>query len=301
MRVMVLLGLLYLLSPNPGAVNMIENETDHTVALPDSIDGWKVHVKDQTYDRGNLYDYIDGGAELYLSFEFKTLINRTYSLPGQPDIVVDLFDMGSSKDAFGVFSLSRETVDETFGQGSQYTGGLLLFWKNNYFVSILASPETDESKKAVFALAKGIEAAIPGEGPLPDILSLLPQRLLVPESIRYFRHHIWLNSHYFVAAENILNINEKTDAVLAKYGELGKRSVLLLVEYQNDDEARLGYSSFVQHYLPQLAGKPVARIEDGTWTGCRLKGKLLIIVFNAAGEDTALHLIEEVLAEHGNR
>lgn len=273
---------------------MGKSTSDLTALLPDIIEGWKVTAKDQIYNRDNLYDYIDGGAELYLSYGFKRVINRTYSKSGQPDIVVDIFDMGTSQNTFGVFSHSRETVDKTFGQGSQCAEGLLLFWKDRYYVSLLAHPETVESKRAIFDLARKIEMAIAKEGPLPEILTLLPQQSLVRESIRYFHHYVWLNSHYFVADRNILHINENTDALLAKYGERGKRYLLLLVQYEKDKDAKHAYNDFVKYYLPELSKEWVVKIEDGTWTACQLTGNLLIVVFNTPVKDKAVQLIKTV-------
>lgn len=273
---------------------MEEARSDSAVLLPADVDGWHLSKKEQAYDRETLYEYIDGGAELYLSYQFKSVITRTYSRQGQPDIVLDLFDMGTSEDAFGVFSHSRETVDSTFGQGSQYTEGLLLFWKNNYYVSVLASPETAQSKKAVFELAKRIDESIPHEGPLPGIVALLPKQDLAEESIRYFRHYVWLNSHYYIADENILHIDKDTQAVLAKYGKKGKRHILLLVQYANIENAKLGFKDFAKHYLPELTEDAVVRIEDGTWIGCQLNKRLLIVVFNAPTRDEALKLMDAV-------
>jgi len=137
-----------------GGSYMGDPKSDLATLLPDNVEGWNISEKDNIYDRHNLYNYIDGGAELYLSYGFEKVINRIYTAPGQPDILLDLFDIGTSQDAYGVFSHSRETEDETFGQGSQYTAGLLLFWKDHYFVSILAHPETEASKKAIFRLAR---------------------------------------------------------------------------------------------------------------------------------------------------
>jgi len=289
-----IVGVFFLVVVLFGAFSMGKVESDLALLLPDTIEGWKVAAKDQIYDRDTLYGYIDGGAELYLSYDFRKVINRTYVKPGQPDMVVDLFDMGTSQNAFGVFSHSRETVDNTFGQGSQYAEGLLLFWKDRYYISIFTNPETVESKRAVFDLAREIEMAIAKEGPLPEILTFLPQQSLVRESIRYFRHYVWLNAHYFVADRNILHINESTDALLAKYGEVKKRYLLLLVKYKSDKDAKRAYNDFVKYYLPELSKRRVVQIEDGTWTSCQLTGNLLIIVFNAPIKDKALHLIEAV-------
>jgi len=329
-QVIVLLStvlLTILCIPNSGALCMGDSRSDLSALLPSTVDGWQSAPDDRFYDPGNLYDYIDGGAELFLSFGFRELISRTYVLHGQPEIVVDIFDMGSSRDAFGVFSHSREVIDSSFGQGSQYTGGLLLFWKNNYYVSILASPETGESKKSVSKLAEHIDSAISGEGPLPEILSLLPRESLVRESIRYFHHYIWLNSHYFIATDNILHIDEKTEAVLARYGENDTRHILLLVQYATPEDARKAHRDFIDNYLPEhtggaensgetkdtgeteysegaehtrktgnagRTGSLTVEIEDGTWTGCRLNGSLLTAVLGAGSEKTALELIEKV-------
>ena len=268
--------------------------SDLTLLLPEEVDGWRASQKDGIFNPDNLYDYINGGAELYLSFGFKKVINRTYERQKQPDIVVDLFDMGTSVNAYGVFSHSMETFETAYGQGSQYTEGLLLFWKDRYYVSIMSYPETPESKKTLLKLGRKIEKAIKGKGPLPDILDLLPQDYLIRESVRYFRHYAWLNSHYFIADSNILQINDSTEGLLAKYKDGEKSFLLLLVEYKNSQDAQAAHDNFVKHYLPGLTQRKAMRIEDGTWTSCQLKENLIIIVLNAPEENKALHLMEKV-------
>ncbi len=148
-----------------------------------------------------------------------------------------------------------------------------------------------ESKPAFEQLARGIETAIGGDGPLPEILKILPEEDLVAESVRYFRHHVWMNSYYFIAEENILNINDQTDALLARYGGPEQRYILLLIKYQNEEEAGAAYSSFATVYLPELAREPTAQVEDGTWTAGQVSGELVTVVFNAPSQETALNLI----------
>jgi hypothetical protein len=142
--------------------NISPNEASSGLALllPDKIEGWNIAENDHTYNPETLYDYINGGAELYISYGFNEVLSRRYTKYEQPDIVVDIFDMGTSQNAYGTFSHSRETLDRTFGQGSEYAEGLLLFWKDRYFVSILTFPETAESKEAIFQLARQIERAL---------------------------------------------------------------------------------------------------------------------------------------------
>lgn len=262
--------------------------------LPDEINGWTV-AEEVAYNPDNLFDYIDGGAELYLSYNFESLTSRTYTRENQPDIVVDVFDMHHSFNAFGVFSHARETIDRSIGQGSQYTEGLLMFWKDRYFVSILASPETPDARETIHALAKRLDGAIDRTGPLPEILDVLPRDGLVEESIRFFFHHVWLNSEYYIADRNILLINEDTQAVLAAYREDGRRTFVVAVRYKNAADAEAARASFSANYLPEGGGTGSVRIEDGSWSGCRTDGDLLAAVFNAPTQARADALIESVL------
>ncbi len=279
-----------------GGSTMTSGPPDLEELLPDSVEGWQPASKDMIHTRQNLYEYIDGGAELFLSYGFNRVISRTYSREGQPEITVDLFDMESSANAFGVFSMGREVVDTTFGQGSQYSTGLLLFWRASYYVSILASPETEESKEAVFEAARYIDRSIGRDGPLPGILELLPEDGLVEESVRYFHHHIWLNSHCFISHENILRIDEDVEAVLARYERAGKQCYLLLARYPDSGEARVELESFVEHYLPeeQKLKSPAVRLEDGSWTSCARYDRLVTVVLNAESEEAARELMGRV-------
>jgi hypothetical protein len=284
------ISILFIVAITAGAIGM----SSPASYLPAEIDGWKVSGEDAVYTGDDLYTYINGGAELYISYGFKNVLSRTYSRPDQPDIVVDLFDMGSSQDAFGVFAHSRETIDDTIGQGCQYSTGLFLFWKNNNYVSILASPETEESKKAVEALARQIAGAIPEDGLPPAILGLLPEDALIKESIRYFHHYIWLNSHYFIADENILHIDDTTDAVLAKYRQGKVKNILLVIDYPDVEHAGGARSDFIRFYLPDLGDRPAVKVEDGTWAGCRGTGSTLSIVLNAQSKQNVVDLLDSV-------
>ena len=211
----VRLALIAGLIAGTGMTAMPQTVNEFVKILPDKVDRWSRVEPPATYSPKTLSDYIDGGAELYLSYNFKGALAVKYRDASENEIAVDVFDMGSSYDAFGVFAHTRETIAEDFGQGSEYAAGLLTFWKGRFYVSVLAYPETAASKNAVTALGQAIAGAIKEEGPVPPILALLPQEDLQPESVRYFHHYIWLNSFTFVSNENVLDIGADTPATLA--------------------------------------------------------------------------------------
>jgi hypothetical protein len=248
--------------------------------LPEKIAGWTKTGPPVPYTPQSLSTYIDGGAELFLSYNFKGALSIKYKGTGEDEIAVDVFDMGSSPDAFGVFAHSREAVDAAFGQGSEYAAGLLTFWKDRYYVSILAYPETAAKRDIVFTLGRTIAEAIPRQGALPPILALLPPANLLPESVHYFHHYIWLNSFYFVSNENVLNIGNDTPAALAKYKPAGAAYFLLLVRYPDAAKAEAAAAQFGQKVLGGAADG-LREMKPGRWTGLQRRGDLLGIVFSA--------------------
>ena len=181
------------------------------------------------------------------------LLVRRYLKANSPPIMVELFDMGSSEDAFGVFSFETEGEDVRVGQGSDYGGGLLRFWQGKFFVNVYAEQEASSTTQDVLELGKGIASSIKHEGQKPKLTNDLPPEGLEERSIRYFHLHQSLNYHYFVSHENILRLGEKTNAVLASYllSEQNGKTFLLLIQYPTQKLAGEALQSFVKAYMPE--------------------------------------------------
>jgi hypothetical protein len=263
--------------------------------LPPSLEGWQKAEVCEVYTPDDLHRYINGGAELYISYRFETLISQPY-VRDDDEIRLDVFDMGSSASAFGVFSHSREAVDDFVAPDveSEYAGGLLTFWKGRFCASILAYPETEAKKNLVQELARRIAAQIDEASPKPAVVSLLPEADLVSHSDRFFWHHAWINDYHFFTNENLLNLGGQVEAVMAKYRptESGRKpAVLLAVQYPDADAAAAAHTRFSAALLP-AAEDGLAQQDDGNWLGCRRDDDLLIVVADAAERETAVSLIE---------
>lgn len=112
--------------------------------LPSETTGWRWDNRIERYDSRTLYSYMDGAAELYLSYGFQDLMVRRYVKPGLHPITVELYRMASAADAYGVFTFERQDEPAGIGQGSEFGGGMLRFWKGAYFASIYAEGEGAE-------------------------------------------------------------------------------------------------------------------------------------------------------------
>jgi hypothetical protein len=263
--------------------------------LPQEINGWEAKEKDRLYDPQTIFDYIDGAGEVYRSYNFRLLLARRFSKSGQPDIVADLFEMASSKDAFGVFTHDLEGEDAGVGRGSTYKGGLLSFWKGRFFVSLYAEEETKDAKDALFALGDKVASSIEEEGEKPDIVALLPEEALVEKSVHYFHNHLILNYHFYVSDENILLLDQETEAALGTYKEDNEKSYLLVVHYLDTSKASQAFQNFLKIYMPDAKEMGLVQTEDGKWTAARLKKDILVVLFNGPSANYAKGLLEQVI------
>ena len=264
-------------------------------AIPAAAGPW-LSEADQVFDAASIFNYIDGAGEVYRSYNMKLLVARRFHKDGKPDIVVDAFDMGSSEDAFGVFTHDLAGEDASIGQGSTYKSGLLSLWKDRYFFSIYTEEETAETKALVLDLGRTIAAAIPTEGPKPALLRLLPPEGLEAGRVRYFHNYSVLNYHHFVAESDVLILGQTAKAVLADYRENYARSRLLVIAYADSGAAAGAGKSFAESCMPETGGKAMIRTENGRWTALRVHGRYVAIVFDETNEGKARTRLDAVEA-----
>jgi hypothetical protein len=269
-------------------------KTSLGISWPATAEGWKWNGQEEIYASRAIFDYIDGAGEVYLAYNFKNLIVRQFEKTGYPNIIAELYDMGSSNDAYGIFSLERQDEEAGIGQGSEFGGGLLRFWKGTFFVSVYADGEGREAGQTILSLGQAIAHSIRLTDQAPKLISALPDGKtgLVEKSIRYLHSHILLNQRFFVATQNILNLNPKTEVILAEYLRAGKKIHLLLVRYPDVNEAEAALQSFKSAYMPEVFDKGLMQTEDKKWTGTKRVNEFILIVFGASSEREEEELIQ---------
>lgn len=265
--------------------------------LPLKVNGYESDKKDEFYDRNTTFRYMNGAAELYRSYSFKLLMVRRYVKTGHPAILVELFNMGSPEDAFGIFSYETGEEEVEVGQGSDYGGGLLRFWKKNYFVNVYAERETPSIKTDILQIGQAIARNIKQEGQRPKFIHFLPTENLLEKTIRYFHLHQVLNHHHFVSHENILHLGEQTNGILASYFHSGVkgRTFLLLVQYPSEKLAEKAFQHFSKIYLPEASASKTVKTENEKWTSAQLYHQFILIVFDAPDQDKAEGLMGTTL------
>jgi len=286
--------LLLLLSFVMGAIS---TDTGDTHMFKVESTNWAV-TESAVYTPENLYDYINGGAEVYRAHGFVKLYAYRYENPGQPEILADVFEMADAADAYGVYHHDwRDGASAGIGAESELSDNTLSFRKNRYFVSLMAFDETEEAMKAVKAMAEAIAEGIGEDDSVPELFALLPEGMNSVEPPKFFHVDHCLNKHYFLFDQNVLNLDGDTDCTMAKYhnpGDMGS-NVLLIVKYPSDDLSLEAFGELQKSFFADADEEGMVEIEDSKWAGSRVLGRYLVAVFDAATIDDAREMLIKTL------
>jgi hypothetical protein len=148
--------------------------------------GWELAESPRIFTKKTLFEHIDGQAELFFKYGFRQCTSAVYRERKNPEnqIDADIYDMGNTLQAFGIFSqLRTEGRPGGFGLDSTLEKQSALFYKGKYFVMLYA---TEENPAVLEQLAKQVSSKITDPSSPPRELNYFPRDGLKPGSIRYF-------------------------------------------------------------------------------------------------------------------
>lgn len=176
------------------------------------VAGWTQPGEVLTYDSDTLWEYINGAAELFVAYGVQSC--RTTDLTsGDLTVTVDLYDMGTPLNAYGVFER------EASGESIQLTGAIAamvsppyqaLLLKGSTYAKVNAY-EGELTMTAGQELLEALAASLPGQTSLPSELQLLPTEGKIAGTEAY-------------QAEAFLGLTELTDCLFADYAGEGEES-----------------------------------------------------------------------------
>ncbi|UCE41465.1 MAG: hypothetical protein JSV17_00285 [Candidatus Aminicenantes bacterium] len=283
--------------------------------LPKTVGLWTRPDSPRVVTAENIFDYMNGAGELYLGYRFDRLDVYVYKAETQKEILVELYFMKSSDDAFGLLSL--DWGGETVGHDSDwpralYGDGLLRLWSENIYARVMATQETPESREAVLSIGQAIikgRKNLPG----PNLMKKLknefsPDWGLRQDRASFFRTHLVLNSLFYLSHQNILDLDVACEAVRAEYERRTQsggrtRITFLWVNYPDPERAQTALSKFHQAYLPEhdFAVKSgsfekvqnIYAVEDG-WMAYVFQDKSIAFVFECPDQETTRAILDQI-------
>jgi hypothetical protein len=140
------------------------------------LPGFKIKTDYPVFLPNKLWDFIDGAAEVYLSYGFTDLHVAEYKK--RRDVIkLEIYKHSSHTMAFGIYSSERSPSFKFTNLGSQgyNADGAINFFKGNYYVKIKTYSRKPKTLQAAETLALKTASMLEGETTMPSALALFPQ------------------------------------------------------------------------------------------------------------------------------
>jgi len=205
------------------------------------------------YTSDNLYEYMDGGADIFLVYGVQMLLHKDLRA-GAADIALDIFDMGSSDTAFGMYAAERvpnEPYVEIGAEGYANPGSLN-FYQDRYYVKLTAVG--DGADPALERLAHAVSSKIGSNPALPAVLSALPKENRQPHSEQYMPNDPL--GHDFLGP-----------AYAATYVFAGNESKILVTLARDPADAKKRFQQLTDNFTKTGQCKAAPEIGEGAIRG----------------------------------
>ena len=126
-----------------------------------AVAGWEKTSETRVFDAKNLYQYIDGDAEQYISAGVVSTSTSDYKYQGQLEATVDVHTMGSADGARKILVTgTKDAKPIQLGDAGVAYAQSIIFRKGTSLVRVVAFESTPDTPQALLALARGVEAKL---------------------------------------------------------------------------------------------------------------------------------------------
>ncbi len=220
------------------------NSSVLTSFLPE-MKGWEQDESPQHYFPQNLFEYINGAAESYLSYNFEELIVAQFRHDGsEKNVSIEIYDMGNYKNSFGIYSAERFPDNQfaAFGLQGYMEEGALNFLIGKYYVKFLCFECGKDSDKTLKAFVDEIVRRVKDKGNFPPLLAAFPKEGLLPNTERY-------------VLRNFMGYGFLHDGYLASYKVNDLEFQCFLIEGKDPQEAQVMLDRFLDKKDPKSIEK----------------------------------------------
>ncbi|MBN1223864.1 MAG: hypothetical protein JXB23_11500 [Candidatus Aminicenantes bacterium] len=210
------------------------------------VKGWMRHEQSRHFIKSNLFDYINGGADLFLEFGFEELTLQYYR-NDQSEIGLEAYRMENAEAALGIYLMKKGKETPHPDVPARNSADRLQFTilKNNYFILVNNFDGKESLIPVMVVLAGKILAAIP-EGTATGMLSVLPRKNLVEGSELLVRGPVSLQPIFTFGDGDILRMEGDVFGVVGDYKDRdGTAFTMIVIPYPDEEAAEAAYNHLI--------------------------------------------------------
>jgi hypothetical protein len=130
--------------------------------LPPTASGWTKTGEPRTFAAADLWRYLDGGADAYVSAGVRRTATADYRYRDQIEAVADIHQFASAAGARTVMDAEPTSNSQTaqLGDAARVSSQALIFRRGPYLVRLVAYQDTPETKDALVSLAREVDRRI---------------------------------------------------------------------------------------------------------------------------------------------
>jgi hypothetical protein len=217
--------------------------------FPD-LDGWVKSGDPELYHADNLWEYIDGAADLFIVYNFQQVATLTYDHAPKQSLTVEIYEHNSPREAFGIYSQERPGRSDFLAVGTQgyYDQGILNFFQGNYYVKLTGFHLGDDEKAFLQGVAQSVAERLDGGKGFPEVLGCFPEKDKVANSERYI-------------AGDFLGRSFLHSAYTAEYTQGDKTQRVFIIEADDTAQAEV----MLKKYLEKVAVEAGAAADGGIY------------------------------------
>jgi hypothetical protein len=254
------------------------------------LDGWAPTGEARVFEGEDLFELINGGAEIYHEFGFRRVLAQDYTDTDGRAISLELYEMDDTAAACGMYSLKSSGRGEELELGDEacLEDYYLNLRKASFVVTLTAmSPDTDTSQGLV-QIGRAVASKIQGEGELPEIVAALAAGDPMPRRTHYLRGEL--------ALANLVPITlgvrfEMAEGAAARFDD----HTAVILRYPDADRARQQLSVVISELGTRSGLEPIEGVVDdsvvladgrGTRMQLATADNAIVMVVTDEGEDT---------------
>ncbi len=227
-----------------------EQGTSLNGLLP-KVEDWKYSEEPMNFIPGNLYEYINGAAEIYLAYDFEELIVGQYEKEKDAEeasLSIEIYDMGNEKNSFGIYSAERFSESQFIPIGNQgyLEEGTLNFVVGRYYIKLLCFECGEKSDEILKSFSNKIVSRVKDKGQFPPALGHFPQEGLVQNTEKYI-------------LRNFMGYSFLHDGYVASYRLKDREFDCFIIEGKNDEDAQ----DMLKQYLEKKSNAEIKETSKG--------------------------------------